>query len=112
MRPNLAALAMASMLWANGALAQSPYEAIPATEFLRLSPENKVAYIAGAIDGLAYFAFRKDHRHFAVWTTCVQSQSLTSLTVDVERILKTEEEYDEWPVPWALGLAVEKRCPR
>ena len=81
-----------------------------ASEFLQLSSDHQVAYVAGILQGMSYVMFNYDKAGYERWDACVHAQSLEVTVGDVLRLLKESPNESRSPVPWAVTKAVGKHC--
>ena len=81
-----------------------------ASEFLQLSSDRQVAYVAGILQGMSYVMFNYDKVGYERWNACVRAQNLEDTVADVLRFLKESPDESRSPVPWAVTKAVGKHC--
>ena len=81
-----------------------------ASEFLQLSSDRQVEYVAGILQGMSYVMFKYDKAGYERWNACVRAQNLEATVAGVLRLLKESPNESRSPVPWAVTKAVGKHC--
>ena len=81
-----------------------------ASEFLQLSSDRQVAYVAGIFQGMSYVMFNYDKAGYERWNACLRAENLEGTVADVLRLLKESPNESHSPVPWAVTKAVGKHC--
>jgi hypothetical protein len=84
---------------------------IATSEFLKLTPDAQVVYVAGIIEGMSFTAYGYNLSNYADWVRCVRSKTLGGTTDDVITFIKQTQDFKEG-VGSALAQVLGKRCKR